>query len=133
MPKYRKTAQPLLPKVHQPRPPGEYDMYPVYSLSEGKIEHGFLHLTSHLIGHSQIVIDGYVGVLWNHFRNQLDQALHNHGVRAHWVSVAKALRPAAEIETLVEPFLGGDDPLFGKRFTGTLADFFDPRYMLPEA
>ena len=132
MSKYRETAQPLLPKIHKPTPPGEYDMYPVYSLSKEKIEHGFLHLASHLIGHSQIVIDGYVGVLWENFRDQLDQALQNRSVRARWVSVAKALRPAEEIETLVEPFLGGDDPIFGKLFTGTLADFFDPRYLTPE-
>ena len=100
-------------------------MYPVYSLSEGKIEHGFFPLASHLIGHSQIVIDGYVGVLWDHFQAQLDQALQSHGVHADWVSVSQALRPDEEIETLIEPFLGDDDPIFGKRFTGTLADFFD--------
>lgn len=124
---YRKTVQPLLPKHHEPRPPGEYDIYPAYSLGGGKIEHGFLQLVSHLIGHSKIVIDGYGGVLWDHFRNQLDQALSNCGVQARWVSVEKALRPSQEIEALVEPFLGGDDPIFGRRFTGTLADFFDPR------
>jgi mannose-6-phosphate isomerase class I len=46
-------------------------------------------------------------------------------VQAQWVFVEKALRPAKEIESIVDPFLGGDDPIFGKRFTGTLADFFD--------
>jgi len=124
---YRKTTQPLLPRIQEPRPPGEYDIYPAYSLSEGKIEHGFLQLASYLIGHSKIVIDGYVGVLWDHFRSQLDQALNNCGVQARWVSVENALRPSEEIEALVEPFLGGNDPIFGKRFTGTLADFFDFR------
>ena len=100
-------------------------MYPVFPLNHGKIEHGFLYLASQLIGHSQIVIDGYVGVLWNHFRTQLDQALQHHGVRAEWISIKKALRPSEEIDRLIEPFLGGDDPIFGKRFTGTLQDFFD--------
>ena len=126
MSEYRKTSQPLLPKTHKPSPPGQYDMYPVYSLNAGKIEHGFLQLASQLIGHSQIVIDGYVGVLWEHFRDQLDQALRHHGVQPGWVSAAKTLRPADEIETLVEPFLGGGDPIFGKRFSGTLVDFFEP-------
>ena len=126
MPNYRKTTQPLLPKIHEPGNPGEYDIYPTYPLGNGKIEHGFLHLASHLIGHSQIVIDGYVGVLWENFRNQLDQALYTKGVQAQWVSVEKALRPVKEIRSLIEPYLGGDDPIFGKRFTGTLADFFGP-------
>lgn len=125
MPAYRKTAQPLLPKHHEPSPPGEYDPYPVYPLDDGKIEHGFLPLASHLLGHSQIVMDGYVGVLWDHLRDQLDQAFQDLGVRSRWISIVEALRPAEEIETLIEPFLGGDDPIFGKRFTGTLTDFFD--------
>ena len=125
MSEYRKTTQPLLPKRSKPTAPGEYDIYPAYPLSEGKIEHGFLHLASRLIGHAQVVIDGYVGVLWEHFRDQLDQALRNSGVQARWVFVEAALRPSAEIETLLEPFLGGDDPIFGKRFPGRLADFFE--------
>jgi hypothetical protein len=37
-------------------------------LSEGKIEHGFLQLAYRLGGHPLIVIDGYVGVLWDVFR-----------------------------------------------------------------
>src|ERR671912_197116 len=123
---YRKTPQPLLPRHHTPTAPGQYDMYPAYSLREGQIDHGFLSLASHLLGHSQVVIDGYVGVLWDHFQAQLDQALQSHGVHTEWISVANGLRPAQEIDTLVEPFLGGDDPIFGKRFTGTITDFFDP-------
>jgi mannose-6-phosphate isomerase class I len=104
-------------------------MYPAYSLNEGKIEQGFLHLASHLLGHSQIVIDGYVGVLWAQFQVQLDQALQDRGVHAEWIYVAKAFRPTEEIDTLIEPFLGGGDPIFGKRFTGTLTEFFDARYL----
>jgi len=122
---YRKTTQPLLPKTQEPRPSGEYDIYPAYSLGNGKIEHGFPRLASHLVGYSKIVIDGYVGVLWDHFRVQLDQALQQHGVHAAWVPVTAMLRSAEKIQALTEPFLGGDDPLFGTRFTGTLADFFD--------
>ena len=121
---YRKTTQPLLPKHHRPTAPGQYDIYPAYPLSPGKIDHGFQYLASHLIGHSQVVIDGYVGVLWDHFRQNLNQALQDSGVQARWVFVEKTFRPSAEIENLIEPFLGGDDPIFGTRFTGTLADFF---------
>jgi hypothetical protein len=129
---YRKTVQPLLPKHHKPTAPGEYDMYPANSLNQGKIEQGFFHLASHLLGHSQIVIDGYVGVLWDHFQAQLDQVLQSHSVYPEWISVAKAFRPTEEIDTLIGPFLGGDDPIFGKRFTGTLTDFFDPPRLTPK-
>src|SRR5215211_2749732 len=111
MSEYRKTSQPLLPKHHRPTP-GKYDIYPAYPLREGKIEHGFNHLASHLIGRSQVVIDGYGGVLWDQFQMQLDQALQSRGVHAAWISVARALRPKEEIGTLIEPFLGGNDPIF---------------------
>ena len=128
---YRKTAQPLPPRDHEPTAPGEYDMFPAYSLREGKIEQGFLQLGSHLLGHSRIVIDGYVGVLWDHFRAQLDQALQSYGVLTEWISVANALRPAQEIDALIDPFLGGEDPIFGKRFTGRFTDFFEPSFLTP--
>jgi hypothetical protein len=57
---------------HKPTTPGEYDISPTYPLRDGKIEHGFLHLASHLLGHSQLVIDGYVGILWDPFQAQTD-------------------------------------------------------------
>jgi mannose-6-phosphate isomerase class I len=126
---YRQTAQRLLPKQHQPTSPGEYDIYPAYPLDEGNIEHGFHQLASGLIGHSKIAVDGYVGVLWDQLRDQLDEALRHQGVQAGWVFVEKVLRPAVEIDQLIEPYLGGDDPIFGKRFPGTLEDFFDPRVL----
>ena len=122
---YRKTAQPLLPKHHKPTPPGAYDMYPAYPVGHGKIEHGFFHLASQLLGHTQVVIDGYAGVSWDRFQAQLDQALRQQGVDAQWVPVMKALRPKKEIQKLIEPYLGDDDPIFGRRFTGSLTDFFD--------
>jgi hypothetical protein len=46
-------------------------------------------------------------------------------VTAAWHAIDAALRPQAAVEALVAPFLGGDDPLFGTRFSGSLADFFD--------
>ncbi|MBZ0304192.1 MAG: class I mannose-6-phosphate isomerase, partial [Anaerolineae bacterium] len=59
-------------------------------------------------------------------REQLDAALKRRGLRPAWHDVRQALRPEADIEALCAPFLGGGDPLFGTRFTGQLADFFDP-------
>jgi mannose-6-phosphate isomerase class I len=101
-------------------------MYPAYPLDEGNIGHGYRQLALLLTRHSRIAIDGYVGVLWGHFREKLEEALHQEGVQARWVFVEKALRPSVEIERLIEPYLGGDDPIFGKRFPGTLKDFFQP-------
>ena len=111
----------------RPAPPaGQYDIYPAFTLGSGQIALGYDALAERLAGTRQVVIDGYPGVLWGNFRQQLETALTQRGLRAAWRDVAQALRPAGEIEALAAPFLGGDDPLFGRRFTGTLADFFDP-------
>ena len=41
------------------------------------------------------------------------------------VRACEAMRPAAEIDALVEPFLGGDDPVFGFVSGLALPQFFD--------
>jgi mannose-6-phosphate isomerase class I len=122
---FRKTTQDLAPVEHTPTTPGHYDIYPGFSIGEGRIFTGFDSLAQRIAGQRRVIIDGYGGVLWDLFRDELDAALKQRGVEANWISVDNALRSPEEIESLVAPFLGGDDPLWGTRFTGTLGDFFD--------
>ncbi|MCC6169398.1 MAG: class I mannose-6-phosphate isomerase [Caldilineaceae bacterium] len=123
---WRKTMQELLPAAHMPTPAGQYDLYPGFPIGAGKINLGWDGLAAQLCGRSQVVIDGYGGVYWEHLRRQLGAALAARGVQPRWIDVACALGSGERIEALAEPFLGGDDPLFGTRFTGRLCDFFDP-------
>ncbi len=123
---FRKTTQTLMPARRAPQLAGEYDIYPSFPLGAGRIRAGFEALAARLAGLEQVVLDGYAGVMWQDLREQLDAALRKLGKQPRWVCVDRALRPAYEIEALVAPFLGGEDPLFGTRFTGSLADFFDP-------
>ena len=122
---WRKTSQELLPLHHASMPVGQYDVYPGFDIGSGKIFSGYDTLADQLIGHSQVIIDGYGGVLWDTFHEQLDQILAQRGITVAWFNINDALRPTNEIETMVAPFLGGSDPLFGTRFTEHLADFFD--------
>ena len=122
---FRKTAQHLLPAIKPPAPEGQYDIYPAFTVGPGQIALGFDALAERLAAATTVVIDGYPGVLWEDFRTRLDAALTRRGVRVSWQTVDAALQPAAEIEAVVAQFLGGDDPLFGRRFTGRLSDFFD--------
>lgn len=126
MDSYRNTRQFLAPAQHTPVPAGEYEIYPGFPLSAGKIETGFLALARALAGQREIVIDGYIGVFWEHFRERLSEALASLDMRATWQAVDSALRPESEINELIAPFLGGDDPIFGRRWTKSLSDFFDP-------
>jgi len=127
---WRKTTQELLPATctatHMPPPPGQYDVYPGFPIGSGKIELGYKGLAEQLSRYSRVVIDGYGGVFWAHLRENLDAVLTQQGVHTAWIHVEEAMWPADRIQRLVEPFMGGDDPLFGTRFTGNLRDFFEP-------
>ncbi|MFN8470968.1 MAG: class I mannose-6-phosphate isomerase [Anaerolineae bacterium] len=122
---WRKTSQDLAPLTWQPPSPGIYDPYPAFPVGPGKIEVGHDALAARLARHRRVVIDGYGGVLWEDLRERLDAALRDRGISACWLNVADALLPDEAIWQRVEPFLGGDDPIFGTRFTGQLVDFFD--------
>ena len=100
-------------------------LYPGFPVGPGKIALGYDALAEQLAGAGQVVIDGYPGVLWENFRARLAEVLNWRGVRTAWHAIAEAMRPAEQIDALIAPFLGGDDPLWGRKFTGTLADFFD--------
>jgi mannose-6-phosphate isomerase class I len=114
-----------MPARRQETAPGQYDIYPSFSLGAGQIAAGFDALAQQLAGARQVTVDGYPGVLWDDFRARLHAALHRLGVRVAWRNVEEALKPTSAIDALVAPYLGGDDPIFGFRYPGTLGDFFD--------
>lgn len=122
----RKTTQPLLPLRHTSAPPGCYDIYPAHTLSSGSIEHGYDMLARRISGERVVVIDGFAGVFWNEIRLRLDEALRRIGINAQWTCIDDWQREPREIDAIVEPFLGRDDPLWGTRYTGRLDDFFLP-------
>lgn len=123
---WRKTTQDLAPVHHQPTPVGQYDLYPGFPLADGQIHTGFEGLTQALMGHRCVILDGYIGIFWGDLRHALDQALRGQGITARWYDAAQAMRDPATIDAMIAPYLGGDDPIFGKRYPGSLADWFDP-------
>lgn len=120
----RKTTQYLLP-VEKPASEG-YDIYPVHDLGTGKIFTGFDTLARRIAGCRQVVIDGYGGIRFDAFCDALNRELQALGIAPVWWQAEAAMRPAEEIDALVAPYLGGDDPIFGFRTPLHLADFFDP-------
>jgi mannose-6-phosphate isomerase class I len=120
---FRKSSQRLLPQAYVPSE--GYDLYPARPIADDAIETGYAALARQLARHRTLIIDGYVGALWEHFRARLDEAFAASGKAVRWIDVRAALKPEADIDALIAPFLGGNDPLFGTRFTGNLRDFFD--------
>jgi len=123
--KYRKTGQYLLPEKKPQSRKGKYDIYPAFQLGEGKIQEGIESLARRLVRERMVVIDGYEGVLYDELRLALDTELKKMGKQTKWHDVRMAMKSPSEIEDLVIPFLGGEDPLFGNRTTLVLKDFFN--------
>lgn len=121
---FRKTTQRLAPAVYSPN--GAYNPYPGQPVPAGQIELGFSALARRLAAHERIVLDGMGGVMWEDFRARLSAAFAELGLTHDWLEVGAAWRDEAEINQLIAPFLGGDDPVFGSRNLRPLRDFFAP-------
>ena len=123
--KWRKTDQYLLPGMKPSHSEGNYDIYPSYNLGDNQIISGFESLSELILGNKIVLIDGYIGVFYDQFREDLNEQLKKKGIKTSWKNISDFLKPSSIIEEMVEPFLGGDDPLFGTRTTLSLIDFFD--------
>jgi mannose-6-phosphate isomerase class I len=112
-------------------PQGDYNIFPSFPLGSGRILSGDESIARLLHPFTEagrpIIIDGYGGVMWDELRNGLDGALRALGLEAEWFDVAGCLLPEEQVWAMIAPFLGGDDPLFGTRYTGRLHDFFSPK------
>ncbi len=127
MSEWRQTKQRLRPVEYSSSTDGTYDLYPAYPVGPGKIDVGYGALAHKLADSTEVVIDGFIGVFWDHFREKLNKALDELGVQTDWIDVSEAMLEPDEIDQLVTPYLGGDDPVFGTRYEGELADFFDQK------
>jgi hypothetical protein len=72
-----------------------------------------------------LIIDGYIGVFFDDFSKKLDAEFARLGKKVAWFTMEKALKEEAEIDRMIAPFLGGNDPLFGTRTNLVLSDFYD--------
>lgn len=121
---FRKSNQQLAVARDDARDPADYSLYPTFPVEAGAVQHGFAALAKYVSAARVIRIDGYVGIFWDQYRAELHDALSQLGISADWFDVSQATRSTAEVDELVRPYLGGDDPLFGTRFGGSLSDFF---------
>ncbi|QHT70682.1 ROK family protein [Rhodocytophaga rosea] len=122
---YRETHQPLLPVEKLVLSSQGYDIYPTFKLENGSIYTGFESLADWIAAKEKVVIEGYGGVLWEQFVDNLNQQFIRKGVRVNWLCMDAAWKDENEINQMIEPYLGGDDPIFGNVYPGELSDFFD--------
>lgn len=122
---WRKTGQYLLPDKKPLDTEGRYDIYPAFSLEEDTINAGFTSLAAIIAKYKTVTIEGYGGVFFDSFRDKLDEELLKQGISCSWLNSSDYLKSPELIDEMLSRFMGGDDPLFGKRTTLTLEDFFD--------
>ncbi|MDT0677881.1 class I mannose-6-phosphate isomerase [Autumnicola musiva] len=122
--KIRETSQFELP-VKKDSVASEYDIYPTFNIGSNVIHKGYDSFVKNLADSPIIKIDGYVGIIFESVRQNLNEALNKIGVYPKWVNVEEAYKSEEDINEMVNPFLGGDDPVFGKLTTLELIDFFD--------
>ena len=122
---YRKTSQLLMPAVKSEAEWGKYDIYPSFDIGSKRIFRGIETLAEKIAVEKIVMVDGFSGISFDLLKTGLDSLLkENHGIAAKWINVNDSIKTEDEITKMILPFLGGDDPLFGKRTTLSLRDFF---------
>jgi len=121
----RNSGQYILPVEKNICPEGKYDIYPSFKIKDDQIFAGFPSIAEIITEHQIVIIDGYEGVFFDHFRKSLDEILKLLGYTTRWINTRDFLKPPDEIRRLKAPFLGGDDPLFGKRSSLEIEEFFE--------
>jgi mannose-6-phosphate isomerase class I len=123
----RKTAQYLMPAQlsQQELTADQYNIYPLFAMGENKIFNGYHSLANWIIAQKQVIIDGYVGVFWDKVQAAINDCLTKQGLSANWIQTSDFLKSPADIESLVAPFLGAHDAVWGTKCTLDLADLYD--------
>ncbi len=122
---FRKTGQYILPLTRQKPADGKYDIYPSFKIADGKVSTGFESLAERIKGQKVVIIDGYSGAFFSDFSDHLAAILSDRG-KINRINTEDLMKSPDLIREMTGPFLGGDDPLFGKRTTLNLQDFFIP-------
>lgn len=123
----RSTTQFLMPYQKSGAQPDSYDIYPSFKLDERQIFTDFEQLAQKIFSQPVVVVDGYIGVYFDVFREKLQQLADHSGIKVNWVNMESALKPEPEIDALIDPFMGEVGSIFGTRATISLTDYFDAK------
>ncbi|SJZ85010.1 Mannose-6-phosphate isomerase, class I [Chitinophaga eiseniae] len=121
----RRTTQPVLPVTLNNTGEDNYTVFPSFHTGH-PVEEGYASLAAAVKDDNLLIIDGYDGVLWEPFRAALHQALQTYNLPVYWYHAGVCLQTPAAITAMLETYSGTPDAVFGKRYDGSLADFFDP-------
>jgi mannose-6-phosphate isomerase class I len=109
---------------------GLFNTSPAHELAAGTLSAGYKPLaaelaTLHKKGGRVIAIDGYHGTQWKLLISGLSAELTSLGISHEWTGISDYLLPQSRLTELTEPFMGGDDPIFGRIWPLGIEPFFD--------
>ncbi len=122
----RKTDQFLLPIYKNDSTEKTSEIYPSHNTNDSKILEGYKSLVDYISDEKNIIIDGYIGVDWNEVITNISQLLKEKGKNISIQYMGHCLKSEEKIERMISPYLGGDDPIFGKKTDLKLLDYFEP-------
>ncbi len=120
----RKTNQFIAP-VEKPSVKDSYDIYPAFPLQGNFMGAGYTALAEVIKEHQTVIIEGYSGVFWDQLVSSLNEVFIKQNIKVTWYNSSAAFKSEENINKMLEPYLGSDDPIFGKVYPGELIDFFD--------
>jgi len=123
----RKTTQFLAPVQKDHTVKNSYDIYPSFSTNGEKIYAGYNTLVEEIFEEDCIIMDGYIGIDWEEIISNITSSIKNKGKTISTTHIDNCLKPEEDILKLVSPFLGGNDPVFGKIATLDLKEFFQQK------
>jgi len=112
-------------------PRGHFNMLPAHELAGGRLNCGYAVLGAEIAslqneGIHLLAIDGYHGTLWDSFRSHLTKELNHGGINHEWIDISGYLHSSGRLSEMLEPFLGGDDPIFGRIWPLGVEPMFNP-------
>jgi mannose-6-phosphate isomerase class I len=126
--KWRSSSQNILPQniTDRKRTATEgYDIYPCRALGTGKIFNGYKSLAAWIVEQKNVRIDGYIGIFWEHVAHLLAAELEETGLTVKWTYLSGKMKSSTAIDTLVAPFLGDPESVWGKKCQLNITEFFD--------
>lgn len=122
----RETAQYLMPAVLDNIDEKEngFQIYPHFPMGRNRIFRGIDSLVDYIIQHNTVCIDGFSGVNWELLIGRILHRLHSRNITVNAVNMAGGMKDEEEINTMVAPFLGEEDSVWGKKCNLAMEDFF---------
>ncbi len=125
----RRTSQYLIPVLKNDRDVSSYDIYPSFPIEKDAIQVGYATMAKEIGKEATVILEGYIGVDWDEVCTSLRSEFQNLGRSPYFINITDFLKPEDEIKSLVEPYLGGDDPIFGHRANIELSEYLDAEKM----